>query len=87
MNIRKVTSTFRNFGNTIKIWSDAFLNDSMVMADFFGVLFPSLFWVLLTYHSKIHHLSHIYNKQHIILSIAIDYHSKITIVTHINIEA
>lgn len=43
MKIKKVTVTLRDFGNTIDIWSDGFLNYSMVLVDFFGVAFPSLF--------------------------------------------
>lgn len=43
MKIKKVTGTLCNFGNTIDIWSDGFLNYAMVMVNFFGVGFPSLF--------------------------------------------
>ena len=57
MKFKKVTGKLRYFGNTINIWSDAFLNYSMVMVDFFGVAFFSLFRVLLIYHSKIRQLS------------------------------
>ena len=87
MIIKKVTGTLSDFGNTIDIWSDAFLNYSMVMVNFFGVAFPSLFWVLLTYHSKICHLSQIYDWQYAVLSFAIDYHSEITTGIHTNVEA
>ena len=87
MKIKKVTGTLRDFGNTIEIWSDAFLNYAMVMVDFFGVAFPSLFRVLLTYHSKIRHLSRIYDWQHAVLPLAIDYHSEITTGTHTDVEA
>ena len=57
MKIKKVTGTLRDFGNTIDIWSDGFLNYSMVMVDFFRRAFPFLFRIRLTYHSKIRHLS------------------------------
>lgn len=87
MKIKKVTGTLRDFGNTIEIWSDGFLNYSMVMVDFFGVAFPSLFRALLTYHSKIRHLSRIYDWQHAVLPLAIDYHSEITTGTHTNVVA
>ena len=40
MKIKKVTGTLRNFGNTIDIWSDGFLNYSMVMVDFFRSSIP-----------------------------------------------
>ena len=87
MIIKKVTSTLRDFGNTIDIWLDGFLNYSMVMVNFFGIAFPSLFRALLTYHSKICHLSRIYDWQHTVLPLAIDYHSKITTGTHTKVEA
>ena len=61
MIIKKVIGTFRDFDNTIEMWLDAFLNYSIVVVDFFGVVFLSLFWVLLAYHSKIRHLSCIYD--------------------------
>lgn len=35
MKIKKVTNTLRDFGNTIDIWSNGFLNYFMVMIDFF----------------------------------------------------
>ena len=87
MIIKKVTGTLHGFRNTIDIWSDAFLNSLMVMVDFFGVAFHSLFRVLLTYHSKVCHLSRIYDWQHTVLLLAIDYYSKITMGTYTNVEA
>lgn len=80
MKIRKVTGTLRDF--TIDIWTDGFLNYSIVMVDFFGVAFPSLF-----YHSKIRHLSRIYGWQHAVLPLAIDYHTEITTGTYTDAEA
>ena len=59
----------------------------MVIVDFFAIVFPSLFWVLLTYDSKICHLSRIYDWQHIVLPLAIDYHSEITSGTNTNVKA
>lgn len=61
MKIKKTISTLCIFGNTIKILLDGFLNYYMVMVKLFRVFFPSLFWLVLTYHSKICHLSHIYD--------------------------
>lgn len=43
MIIKKIIGTLRNFGNSINIWSDSYLNNSIIMVDFFGVVFPSLF--------------------------------------------
>ena len=87
MTIKKVIATLRNFGNTINIWSDAFLNYSMVMVEFFGVIFLFLFRILLIYHSKICHLSQIYNWQHAVFPLAINYHNEITTEINTNIEA
>ncbi len=86
MKIKKVTGTLCDFSNTINIWSDSFLNYSIVMVDFFGIAFPSLFRALLTYYSKICHLSRIYDWQHIVLPFAIDYYSEITTGIHTEVE-
>ena len=86
MKIKKVMGTLRDFGNTIEIWSDGFLNYAMVMVDFFGVAFPSLFRSLLMFHSKVRHLSRIYDWQHAVLPLAIDYHTEITTGTHTDVE-
>ena len=58
----------------------------MVMVDFFRVAFPSLFRVLMTYYSKIRQLSRIYNWQHTVLLLAIDYHSEITTGIYTNVK-
>lgn len=87
MKIKNVTGTLRDFGNTIDIWSDGFLNYSMVLVDFFGVTFPSLFRLLLMFYSKIRQLSRIYDWQHAVLPLAIDYHTEITTGAHTNVDA
>lgn len=86
MKIKKVTRTLYNFGNTIDIWSDGFLNYAMVMLDFFGVGFPSLFQLFQSYHSKICQLSRIYDWQHAVFPLAIDYHTKIRTKTYTKVE-
>lgn len=35
MKIRKITGTLLDFGNTIEIWSNRFLNYTTVIVDFF----------------------------------------------------
>ena len=87
MKSKKVIGILCDFGNTINICSDTFLNYSIVIVDFFGVAFFSLFWVLLTYHSEICHLSLILNWQHAVLLLAIDYHSKIITGINTNVKA
>lgn len=87
MKIKKVTGILRNFGNTIDIWLNGFLNYSMIMVDFLEISFFSLFQALLNYHSKICHLSQIYNWQHTVLFLAINYPSKITTEIFTNVQA
>ena len=86
MKIKKVTGILRDFGNTIEIWLDGFLNYAMIMVDFFGVVFPSFFRSLLMFHFKIRHLSRIYDWQHAVLPLAIDYHTEFTTGTHTDVE-
>lgn len=86
IKIKKVTGTFCNFENTINIWPDRFLNYDMVMMYFFRVVFPSFFQSLLIFHFKVRHLSQIYDWQHAVFPLAIDYYTKITIGTYTNIE-
>lgn len=86
MKIKKVVGTLCDFSNIINIWLDGFLNYFMVIVDFFGVALPSLFWTLLTYHFKVCYLSQIYDWQHMVLTLAIDYHNKIRPGTTIIVE-
>lgn len=87
MKIKKVTGTLRDFGNTIDIWSDGFLNYPMELVDFFGVASPSLFRSLLMFHYKIRQLSRIYEWQHAVYPLAIDYHTEITTGIHSDVDA
>lgn len=87
MKIKNVTGTLCDFRNMIDIWSDRFLNYAIVMIDFFEVAFPFLFRSLLMFHSKVQHLSQIYDWQHIVLPLAIDYHIEITISTNTDVES
>lgn len=85
MKIKKVTSKLRDFWNIIDIWSDRFLNYSMVMVDLFVVAFPSLFRSLLMFHLRICHLSQIYDWQHSVFPLAIDNHIKMSLITYTNV--
>lgn len=43
MKLKKVTSTLYDFGNTINILLDGFLNSSIIMVDFFQIAYTFLF--------------------------------------------
>ncbi|MCJ1427049.1 hypothetical protein MMC29_004952, partial [Sticta canariensis] len=61
MKLKRATRNLCDFGPSLDTWSEAFLNYSMIMVDFFGVAFPSLFRVLSIFHQKICSLSKIYD--------------------------
>lgn len=84
---QKVTTTLRDFGKTIEILSENFLNYFMVMINFFKVTFFFFFYALLNYYSKIYYLNQIYNWQYAVFFLAIDYHSKIIKRIYIEIKA
>lgn len=83
----RLPSTLRDFGTTPDLWSETFLNYTMVMSDFFGVALPSLVRVLLLFHNKIKALSEIYEWQGAVLPLAIDFHTEITRGDHTNVAA
>lgn len=82
-----VMGTLRDFGSTFGIWSECFINYCMIMMDFFGAAFPTLFRVLLLFHNKIQELSEIYEWQNAVLPLAIDYHASITAGNHTDVKA
>lgn len=86
MKLKRVTGTLRDFGSSLDIWSEAFLNYSMIMVDFFGVAFPSLFRALSIFHQKIRSLSKIHEWQGAVLPLAIDYHTEVITGTPTNSE-
>ena len=59
----------------------------MIMVDFFGVMFPTLYCVLLFFPTKVQKLSKIYKWQIAILLLAIYYHTKITTGNHTDVDA
>lgn len=85
--IKRVMGTLRDFGSTFDIWSKCFINYCMIMMDFFGAAFPTLFRVLLLFHNKIQELSEIYEWQNAVLPLAIDYHTAITASDHTDAKA
>lgn len=87
MRLKRVTRTLLDYGSTMEIWSEAFINYSMIMMDFFNADFPLLIRVLLLFHKRIRKLSKIYEWQNAVLPLAINFHPKITTVNHTNTEA
>ena len=87
MKIKRATGTLRDFGSSLDIWSEAFINYAMIMGDFFGAAFPSLGRVLLIFHQKIRTLSKIYDWQGAVLPLAIDFHTEVITDNHTNVEA
>lgn len=87
MKLKRATGSLRDFGATWDIWSEAFINYTMIMVDFFGVNFPTLCHALLLFWTKIRKLSKIYEWQNAILPLAVDYHTDITSANHTDVEA
>lgn len=87
MKLKRVTGTLRDFGTSWDIWSESFINYTMIMVDFFGASSPTLFCVLLLFYTRIRKLSKIYDWQGAILSLAIDYHTDITSNDHTDVDA
>ena len=86
MRLKRVTGTLRDFGSTWDIWSETFINYTMVMVDIFGLTFPSLCRVLLLFHSKVRKLSKIYERQNAVLPLVIDFHTEITPTNHTDVD-
>lgn len=87
IKLKRVTGTLRDFGTSWDIWSKSFINYAIIMVDFFGASSPTLFRVLLLFHTRIRKLSKIYEWQGAILSLAIDYHTDITSNDHTDADA
>lgn len=52
MKLKRVTGILRDFGATWDIWSKSFIDYYMIMIDFFGVTFLTLYQVFLLYYTK-----------------------------------
>ena len=87
MKLKRATGTLRDFGSSLDIWSEAFLNYSMIMVDFFGAAFPSLFRAFSIFHQKTRGLSKIYQWQNAVLPLGIDYQTEVITGSHTNVEA
>ena len=87
MRFKRIIETLRDFGSSIEIWSEAFINYTMVMLNFFNATCSSLGRTLLSFHEKIRKLSKIYEWQKAVLPLAIDFHTEVTTVNHTDTEA
>ena len=87
MKLEKATGTYRDFGTTWDIWSEAFANYAAIMVDFFGVAFPHLHRALHHFQLKIRQLSRIYEWQNACLPLALDFHSERTTLGPTNVDA
>lgn len=87
MKLKRTSGSLRNFGSNWDIWSESFLNYTMILVDFFGPVSPTLFRVLLLFHAQIRKLSKIYEWQNAVLPLALDYHTEITATDHTDTDA
>ena len=87
MKLKRASGNLRDFGPSPAIWSESFLKYSSILVNFFGVAFPSLFYVLLKFHDQILKLGRIYEWQNAVFPLAIDFHTSITTVNHTDVEA
>ena len=70
----------------MEIWSNAFVNYSMEILDFFNATFPSRVCAL-PFQMKICKSSEIYDKQKGIFPLAINIHTEVTAVNHTDTDA
>ena len=87
MKLKCVTGTLYDFGSIWDIWLESFINYYMIMVDFFGTTFLTLYQVLFFYYTKVCKLSKIYKWHTTILPLAIDYHIEITTGNHTDVDA
>ncbi|MCJ1468533.1 hypothetical protein MMC07_007162 [Pseudocyphellaria aurata] len=78
IKVKRVSCTYKDFGDSVHdIWSEAFLNYSMIMVSLFGSTVPDLHAALSQFHLQVLHLSRIYQWKEAILPLVIDAHKHI----------
>lgn len=87
LQFKRIKGTLKDFGNNAAIWSQGFINYTSIMVDLFGITVPLLHQKLLAYHQQIIELSTTYDWQHAVLPLAIEYHTEIVAVNHIDVDA
>ena len=87
LQFKRIKGTLKDFGNTPGIWSQGFLNYISIMVDLFGMKVPELHQKLIAYHQRIIELSATYDWSDAVLPLAIEYHTEVVAVNHIDIDA
>ena len=63
LKMRKVTGSYKDYGTTKTLWSESFLNHTMILMALFGPTIPTLYLALAGFHREIIELSTIYEWQ------------------------
>lgn len=77
LKMRKVTGSYKDYGRDNVLWSNAFLNNTMILMELFGTTTPSLHLALHRFHREIIDLSTVYEWQGGVLPLALDLHTHI----------
>lgn len=77
LRLRKGQGLYKDFGKTIKIWSESFRNYSMILISLFGLATPDLFAALTLFQGKIFQLSKVYKWQEVVFPMVIEVHTHI----------
>lgn len=77
LKMRKVTGSYKDYGSTNTLWSEAFLNYTIILIAFFEPTISTLYLVLASFYSEIIELSTIYKWQGRVLPLALDFHTHI----------
>lgn len=77
LKMRKVTGSYKDYGSTNTVWSEAFLNYTMILMALFGPTIPTLYLALAGFHREIIELSTIYEWQGGVLPLALDFHTHV----------
>lgn len=71
LKMRKVTGSYKDYGQDNVLWSEAFLNYAMILIELFGATTPSLHLALHRFHREIINLSTVYKWQRRVLLLAL----------------
>lgn len=79
LRLKKNPGTYKDFGRSFyKVWSDAFINYTSILATLFGARAPDLHASLTIFYTNILQLAKVYEWQEAILPLAIEIHTHIT---------
>lgn len=77
LKMQKVTGSYKDYGRDNVLWSEAFLNYTMILMELFGTTTPFLHLAFHCFHRKIIDLSTVYKWQGGVLPLALDLHTHI----------